>query len=377
MKFANHLYKVTVAAFAIGAVALAGCSDEGGVDEVVDSNLGIEASGGGETPQYETLKIISYNTWEGFDYHNRNKEAKNRSYPEREGNLQHYIDWVTAQNPDVVAYQELWTWDDWANSPYSLQTLATAYGHGNSFINANSTGAWSHSNSNYHVGVTSKHPFEITPKHFKEKLSHGAIHTNVKGVNIGVMHTWPNWDPPTISANGNSYNDAVTSGNAYREDEVRRVIEQTMHAYPDEPYWVFCGDFNSVSSLDKSAYTGSNYYNVHNYILESGYYDSLRERHPDTFINTQISESFARNTTASEGKLTLTTHRIDPCQRIDFIYISKALLPLVTRADVIKDEFTRNPKIASDHYPCVLELKIPVQGTPAPDNSGNNADAEN
>ncbi len=358
MKIASFFNKIAVAAFVVGSVALASCTnDEGEGKKNGDApTLDIEADkeSAPAIPESEKFKIISYNTWEGFNVHKSDK------FPERSGNLQPYIDWVTAQNPDVVAYQEMWKWNDYTNSKYDLATLAKAYGHNYVVINANTSGDWSHSNTNYHVAITSKHPFELTPVIMKDKLSHGAIYTKVKGVNIVVMHTWPNYNAPnTIEGDTNqlppaAYSETAISGEAYRTEEVDRVMEQTIRQYPDEPLWVFCGDFNSCSRLDKDAYVGVKgvLYDVHDRILASGYYDSLREFH-NYYINTQTAEEFRMIVNKVE------TNKLANPLRIDFMYVSKSLLSKVTRADVIKDDFTRDTKNASDHYPCVLEFDNP------------------
>ena len=86
----------------------------------------------------KTLKVITYNIWNGFDW-GKDVDRKEK-----------LVTWVKAQNPDVMALQEL--------CGYTQEQLlidAKKWGHNYAQI-LKTTG--------YSVGITSKEPIEVKEK---------------------------------------------------------------------------------------------------------------------------------------------------------------------------------------------------------------------
>jgi len=285
------------------AVTFAACEDD---DSTPDPTLDI--GNDHENPRYTVMRLVSYNTYEGF-------RRSDKAY-----NYDHFIAWIRQQDPDVVALQELWGW-----SEGQLRTLAQRYGHSYVAINAKT-------DDNYHVAFTSKYPIEVV-KLISDRVSHGAVHVRIRNIDFVTLHTWPMSTAPT-SEHGSAYSPTATDGNSYRLEEITRILDETIGKYSERKFWLLAGDFNAYSLLDADAYSGNPDYAVHRAVLGRGYYDAQRELH-DYFISTLLSET----------------------KRLDFIYVSKSVLADVVRAEVIRDDYTSNPAIASDHYPCLVEFR--------------------
>ena len=120
--------------------------------------------GTGLHAQTKTLKVISYNIWNGFDF---------RKDIERKNNV---IDWFNDQKPDVVALQEL--------CGYNEETLlddAKKWGHNYVVILKDNC---------HSVGLTSVNPIIVKEK-VLEGLLHGMLHCETFGIDFFVIHLSP------------------------------------------------------------------------------------------------------------------------------------------------------------------------------------------
>ena len=139
-------------------------------------------------------------------------------------------------------------------------------------------------------------------------------------------------------------------GNAYRRMEVQYIVDHTSAkaVNPAQENWIMCGDFNSYSHLDNWHYKwgdGATVWSVTKYIEAACpyYYDIVVEHFPGIFCRSTMGNS-----------------------RIDFMYVSKALLKASTKVDPNTDWFTKQSysdvnkhfKIPSDHRPIIADFNI-------------------
>ena len=114
----------------------------------------------------QTLKVVSYNIWNGFE---NDVTRKTR-----------FIYWMNEQNPDIVALEELVGFTE-----KDLSELAAKYGHPYVAIVKE---------EGYPVGLTSRKPINIVKKQV-DGFWHGMLHVQTYGLNIIVTHLSPfEWD---------------------------------------------------------------------------------------------------------------------------------------------------------------------------------------
>jgi len=260
-----------------------------------------------------SLRLISYNILEGMKL-------------DRDNNYDNFVAWLNEYKPDILALQE-------ANkfTQASLEELAARYGHNYVVTNIKTT-------DNYPVALTSKYPVEVRRRLTKD-MSHGAIYATIKGINIVVLHLWPQsyWHV-------SSPNDGL--GNAYRMQEINIVLDSTVHKYKEEKDWLMMGDFNSFSPVDSGMLSNSatRYYEIHRTIMQAGYSDAQRY-YMDEFQRTTptVYSGWTGETSTNHGS------------RIDFIYGTPTMLRKIKQTKVIYDKFTDN---YSDHYPVMTDFKL-------------------
>ncbi len=116
------------------------------------------------SPQNDTIKVISYNIWNGFEW---GKDT------EREAD---FIDFINHEKPQILALQELCGF-----TQEKLSALAKQWGHPYAII---------HKEGGYPVGITSSEPIELIEK-LNEKCGHGALHVQIMGYDLIVTHLNP------------------------------------------------------------------------------------------------------------------------------------------------------------------------------------------
>ena len=139
-------------------------------------------------------------------------------------------------------------------------------------------------------------------------------------------------------------------GDRYRRMEIEYICRHTIGTAPRaaEELWVMLGDNNSWSRLDNWFYKcpeDDPRLLTQDYVLEhTPYVDVIARQHPGRF-----------QTTTHSGK------------RIDFVYCTPVLYDCVTRAEVVRDDYTepvRDPKKLSnfwhpsDHRPIVVDFDL-------------------
>lgn len=275
----------------------------------------------------ESLKIISYNIWNGFEW------GKDSVRKEK------LINWVNDRSPDVVALQELCAYTN-----EKLSTDAQTWGHDYSVLLKS---------SGYSVGLTSKYPIVIKERILNE-MHHGALHCQTNGLEIFVVHLSPfQWEK--------------------RNTEAEILIERIETEIGNGNNVIVCGDFNALSPVDADWYKnniellksrlegdekhahvknmreGTFCYSAMSKFFGAGLYDVSAN-----FINTGIeriscpTQVFAKNKEDKERLIKMGT-------RIDYILTSYNLVEKCTGAKILNGE---ESFLLSDHYPVEAEFKL-------------------
>jgi len=158
--------------------------------------------------QQESIKVISYNIWNGYDWGNDE---------ERRTEL---VAWMKEQNPSIVGLQELCNYSD-----QKLAEDAQHWGHKYSVL-LKKTG--------YSVGITSKFPIEIVER-ILDDMHHGALHCRTKGIDVFVIHFSPG-----------SY--------IKRREEAKIVLQKLEQVAESNSKYLIMGDFNALSPFDADLY---------------------------------------------------------------------------------------------------------------------------
>lgn len=280
--------------------------------------------------QKKTLKLISYNVYWGM----RQDSTENKSK---------FAEWIRQQDPDILALQEMngFTADTYefapkGANPNNLRKLAESYGHPYVVIVREPSADGSVS---FPVAITSKYPI-VNVLRVLDNNIHGFIEAEIEGFHFMVTHFHP------FSSEKRGY-------------EIDQILA-TMKSKPADAKWLFMGDLNSVSPLDKSAYANNRVrdfiredrkkrphnlnlgkddeldYTIQQRILDAGYIDAFKHFHP------QFEASAPTKLFYDQAK--------DPL-RYDYLYVSGNMKKDIIKCNLIKDSFT---DYYSDHYPVVL-----------------------
>src|SRR5690606_38001181 len=114
--------------------------------------------------QDQTLKVISYNIWNGFD-HGKDTEREKAM-----------VGWLKAQNADVIGFQELNGF-----TPDKLEQLASQWGHPYTLLLKE---------EGYPIGITSKTPLELKSR-MLGGFWHGLLHAKTRNTDFLVVHLSP------------------------------------------------------------------------------------------------------------------------------------------------------------------------------------------
>lgn len=342
------------------------------------------------------LRVLYYNIQNGM-------------WADQGNNFDTFVKWVSEKNPDVC----VWCEGETIYYPESAATienpeekilpegwpeLAARYGH---------TYVWKSGHRDpYPQIITSRYPIENVLQSIGNQADtlvyHGFGHARVKvgdvAVNLVTLHLYPfgyidKESPERVrirlarEAATKVYEDAVAAGeseetiaalkadmdkkteahrsirstersastnaghgNAYRTMEMKYIIDHTSakSSNPAQECWIMCGDFNSYSHLDNWHYKwgdAATTWNVTKYIESACpyYYDIVAEHFPGIFCRSTMGNS-----------------------RIDFMYVSKALLKASKKVDPDTDWFTKQSysdvskhfKIPSDHRPIIADFNL-------------------
>lgn len=276
-------------------------------------------------------------------------------------NYDRFVDYVKSCKPDICVWCEAQTiYIDGTGTKcdtadrYLVKNwdkLAARYGHKYVYVGGH--------RDNYPQAITARFPIENVERILGAEpdsvVAHGAGWARVrfagKTLNIVTLHTWPQRYAFGVSKSQRDSSAALGGGDYYRRMEMEYVCKHTIGTDPDAEngYWMFMGDFNSRSRLDN----GTNNYGwaeddvrflAQDYVLQhTPYIDVVREKHPGEALT-------------STGGMS----------RIDYVYCTKPLFDKVTRADIIKDEYTtpvRDTLVKhfyhpSDHLPILVDFQF-------------------
>jgi endonuclease/exonuclease/phosphatase family metal-dependent hydrolase len=275
----------------------------------------------------ETLKIITYNIWNGFDF---GKDEKRRA---------ELVNWVNEQDPAIVGLQELCNY-----SPEKLKEDAKNWKHDYSVL-LKTTG--------YSVGLTSKYPIEIKEKIF-EGMHHGALHCKTGGIDVFVVHFSP-------------------SSFKKRREEAKIILQKLAEAATTNSNYMVLGDINAHSPFDAELYKNDVLLNrLRNSNADNQNNGNLADNELDFatisgFIafplidvcqkyTSGMSErgSFPARSLAEENNETV-EELINRFERIDYILVS----PEMAKKCVVSKVYNGKENwYLSDHYPVMAEFDL-------------------
>lgn len=277
----------------------------------------------GQVSGRETLHIVSYNILDGFD---SLTDTCRRS---------RFVAWMRTQDPDIAALNELVGFTE-----KDLQALAASYGHGYVAIVKE---------EGYPVGLTSKTPVTVVKKQV-EGFWHGMLHARTAGLDVIVTHFSPfDWtfrlkEARTITAyiEKNKLENCLVMGdmNAYSPfdaDEVEKhaALKKNMVRWDEE--------HPEYGNLHDGRFD----YSVLSQFLAAGFTDICRQYVVAPEQRMSYPTAFSYGWRWDDPRLA------DYRERLDFIWVSPALLPRCTGAAVHNGQDTDS---LSDHYPVSVDL---------------------
>lgn len=266
----------------------------------------------------QTLKVISYNIWNGFE-----KDAARRA---------RFVDWMNEQKPQIVALEELVGFTE-----KDLSELAASYGHPYVAIIKE---------EGYPVGLTSLQPIRVIKKQV-EGFWHGMLHAQTYGLDIIVTHLSPfEW--------------------SYRLKEATAITQYIRENKLNE--CLVMGDFNAYSPFDADEVETHTELrkNMLGWDKKHPEYGNMRGEQFDYSVLSQfLSIGFAdpvkmfapANKRMSYPAATLYEWQWgDPRlkmlgERLDYILVSPSLAPRCVHASVHNGKDLEG---ISDHYPVSL-----------------------
>jgi exonuclease III len=269
--------------------------------------------------QRETLKVITYNIWNGFDW---GKDADRR---------EKLVNWVNVQQADVVALQELCKYTD-----EKLAEDAKGWGHNYSVLLKK---------SGYSVGITSNEPIHIAEK-IRDDMHHGALHCRTHGCDFLVVHFSP--------------------GNFQKRMQEADIIIQKVNVIKKESdNYMVLGDFNCLSPFDADLYpehklseedlTNKNYHlGWPDYTVMARYLGvplmDVCQLYTEGMKERGSFPGWALSKVNGEAIEELKKRMI----RIDYILVAPNLLNHCIQAKVLNGDDTA---WLSDHYPVMAEFE--------------------
>jgi exodeoxyribonuclease-3 len=271
------------------------------------------------------MKFISYNVLHGF---NNDKVLEQR-----------YIDWISKENPDVIAYQELngYTQD-------SLEKLGKKYGHPYAILNTGVT---------HPLGITSRYPI-VMVQQVTTNMWHSYLYGNINGIHFFVTHLSP-----------------------FEVDVRRADIDRILaHAklIPTNEKIVIAGDFNALAAVDSANYGES----LRTALLKTDgklqpksgtailkfktiYYNNLDNGQLDYTVTNRMLQAGFKDTyyltnTRYQHSSPTKEHSAEHGRkiRIDYIWVNQAMAGQIKSAGILQNEQTNQ---LSDHYPVYITWK--------------------
>ncbi|MEM1296141.1 MAG: endonuclease/exonuclease/phosphatase family protein [Verrucomicrobiota bacterium] len=269
-----------------------------------------------EAPVDSSLRVLAYNVWYGFT-----------RVPDRKPL---YLDWMKAQDADVVLLQELNKY-----TPEMLEEDAKFWGHPHTILLKE---------DGFPTGITSRYPIEDIQKTL-EGFHHGLIRAKIKDIYFYCIHLHPgNWE--------------------VRNREINLILEE-IKGLPEGADIILAGDFNTFSPHDETYYShgllepffekldenpnAKNLrdskldYSVLQILMDAGFTDLEALMRKDDY---QFTGSFPTliEKPGEHGEL----------RRLDYVFTNSELTHRVRSASIIADETTQ---VLSDHLPVIVDFE--------------------
>lgn len=267
------------------------------------------------------LKIITHNVWYGFT---------KKGQPRHE----QWLQWMAAQQPDVVALQEL--------NGYTAEKLAADaknWGHPHSVLLKE---------DGFPTGITSRYPITDVAK-IGDGMHHGLLRCRIEGIWFYVIHFHPS--------------------NFARRIEEAGHLRADIARLPDvDPRIVLAGDFNGFSPLDRRRYESDDQlvpffemldgrnssarnlnqgkidYGGLEAIIAQGFVDAVAGFRD---VSKPFVGTFPTSLVSDED------HGTD--RRLDYIFVSPNLQSRLMSAEILRDHRT---EMLSDHIPVRAVLRF-------------------
>jgi len=284
--------------------------------------LGFSLSGFAQD-EIKSLKVMTYNIWNGFDW------GKDTA---RNENL---IQWVKEQNPDVLAVQELCGYDE-----EKLRKDAAKWGHPYVQILKE---------KDYPTALTSKKPIELIEKNV-DNFWHGLLHVKTFGIDFFVVHLSP-------------------ADSDTRLREAKQIKSRIQELQSDS--YIILGDFNTQSPFDAYWLESKMELKAGMLARQNEEYSNLRLGEFDyapmaEFLSipaidlslgkADLEESFTFPTPALIGLYDQTHETILQSRvRIDYILASPTLAQTCSYVKIFNHGAAEK---LSDHFPVMAEFQI-------------------
>lgn len=279
--------------------------------------LGLGSFDGSAYGQRASLKIITYNIYQGMRLDTTENKAK-------------FTAWVRKQDPDILALQEAKSF-----SQSELENLAEEYGHPYAVLLKE---------AGTPVALTAKYPI-VNVRRIIDNMHHGFLMAEIHGLSVLVTHLSP-----------------FTFWERRKEAD---LILATILSQPPDKDWVLLGDFNAISPADAAYYKDGK-------LAAQKAEDEKRYDYHENLVNGQLDYKVIEKIMDAGFTDVIETHRAGydytyptsyghkkkpykAMQRIDYIFVSDMLADQIIKAAIIKDDFT---DLYSDHYPVMAELDL-------------------
>ena len=278
-----------------------------------------------ELRSQENLKVMSYNIWNGFDW-GRDTDRKRE-----------LMDWVSIQDPDVLALQELCGYTQ-------EKLLADAKKWGHNYAEILKT-------SGYSVGITSKEPIVVKEK-IMDGMHHGALHCSVYDIDIFIVHFSP-------------------FSHQKRREEAKIILDKLSKLSTGHNKYLVLGDFNALSPFDAHLYI-NNTSLLENKRASEKDHDHVRNLLDDqldysvigSLLGYPLIDVVQRFTSSWDDRVSCPTQVFESekgeerpfgSTRIDYILSSPFLATKCIKAGVLNKKETF---YLSDHYPVMAEFDL-------------------
>lgn len=249
----------------------------------------------------ESIKIINWNVLYGFNHH--------KSIAQGQG-------WIQAQQPNVVALQELN-----GISEQRLAEISSQWGH---------SYAVTHKETGFPVGLTSNQPIEVLERR-SEGFHHGFLHCRTYGIHFFVVHFWP----------GKTY-------------DVEQILLRAKPLLEQKQRVIILGDFNGCSRKDEDfliahAPLRERDYSFVDMVEAAGFEDLVFKHDSAAKISCPSPITIPR---WSENMAELKQKQY----RIDFVFADHNLAAHSSSGTISLDAKIDS---ISDHYPVLVEFRLP------------------